>query len=1100
MNFIQFHCFLIHSIEKSLKSHFRSEVHYYIPYQMSLLFLWRPFKEKKMEFSQDDIARIEGEAAHFSTHGKFPENGILISFQNNPNSFAHCQFLIENSANYHVIMVVAEILFGILGADSPVWDNANLTNLMNWIPDVIQRKADFIFTLNVPVQSSIINGLSRIYGKILLRVWTPTTKLSDCFNHIMQTMQGDDPPHQVLRCLFFSGVIGQINDFTGIKQKVINDKTDTSLFDLFKLMASVLIQPGLHVKVLSATTDLLAIVLDFFKKTTENKKQNDDILLEICDLPHHFLEIISDPNFITTLFNLILQSPNINDSDYIQVSKNVLQISYFLCSLKTSYFPRKNILVGVLIPFCGQITALIQYLSSPQQHGVNESHFNIILHSITLLLYKFSRLIDTEVASTTTTLKDLFLIIAQLTNSLLNDNNQDSFFNRIQSIIFLMKFWTKVSRIVGDNVIPVSQFYTTYVNKLVQLTTTKSEEMNEMLHLEHLKICDAINIVPLMLRDFNGLGENLLQLADQARGFYKSSIDQSDEEKLSINDVTLTTAFLLLAAGLVNPYATRTSAAGSDGITAFESRAMEFIFDILSYTQGILPQLLQSGHICIEFAIYIFSGTFPRTSFAHINLFKSADLRERFIGAFNTIISRLSSELQILTTPDLIRGNLIAIRKLLTYRDIIQPIENVRPILFISAGFEFTAAAISGQFPFSQNPQFKREIILMMQICTNMITKVPEKIEEFFSRFNKFALFDQNSNPNAIMVFLFELLGIFSIDFDEAKQQLMYFFNWLFPDNLKKLAEIAAQFFKVENTESNPILESAFLKIFYKFCFMLRQIDWIPKHSPNGIILFSISAAILLPYFQRASIYPPTTDASLYPDKLKPLKYAMLLMSEIFGSEKIMYGAFELYKDATLEVILKEFADLIQKLSVNEIFGHPKVAISFTQLLKSLTSFHLNSICTNNQKFFIFIFNILITAIDQFDIDVINNSVETGKNLGTFLQNNKELVQGEIAEFIKILVKKGFVLFVTNPNSNIKEYSLLNMVKELLPFMPEFLPTLLQIIAPHCPPERANDFNKIGQDLTKGQLDISKFDEFRRIMSFLKKIIEDAHLLALLNF
>ena len=1014
----------------------------------------------------------------------------LAPFYSDPSYYVKCQEILENSQTPTTLAFASLTLRLLVNANSLIWDVERLESICQWIPAFLQNKIELLFSIDEQTRNIIIPNLAEIYSKILFKFWNANSKLVLCFQKVDSMMPDIDPPHRILRYTFFKTIILESAKYPSVKQKIITDKADTGLSDLFReITLNNLGKPDLDPVLILSCLDLGQIILDYYTKSmNEGSKMSkgDDLESEKCDLTIDFSDVIANPEFINSMFLFI--SNNITSNKIAPFTVKALEICYSICSLKTSYFPKKADQVAVMSVLCERILFLLQ--------NKVYNYDNDIFLKLSIFLYKFSTFISIDISMTIQEIFHNLLNTAQaMTDEKLAD---DIIFENTNAIVNLMKFWCKVvsKKLCGANTGPVLTLFQKYIVLLVQSATQSPEEMISVLNVETGTICEAINIVPGMLKeDFSGLGDQVLQIAAQTFEDYKKAFSQNSQV-VSKYDIIMSALVLLITAGIKSPISIKQTNQRNI-ISEFEKKSIMFIFDVYKTTGDMLLTIIQSQALHLELSLYLFAKFYGRSDFASFEFL--AEQQTESPNYFNFIIRRLTKSLIIGhalgTDSKLIINNLSALQKLFDHISQLQAQLmrrndfNGNLFCMVESSIELLDCLINGKFEFMSDFHFKREIILFMNICTNIVVNIPQKINEFLASVDaKFQQLREKDDSLAILIFIYQLIGIFD---SQKSDTFAMFFNWIFPAKLELLVQIAPAIV------SEPTVTTSYLKFWYKLISpdvqsgkdskTYNKRDKIPisQHSPNGIILFTYISRVLVAFFNYIEAKDFTQSQDYHETVLRPLKNAMLLMGEIMSAENIMFGAFELYHDDTLNNLINAFISVSKKITFDDVFQNKNVATAFSRLIDALCKNHLMSIIKVNESFFDQIIVYVNIGLAQLT-ENIDSLVEAGKNMSSFLLSNKDdqIVFNAILrnqQQITRIIMTGFEFLFYDIKAN--EYNLLNMMKNLLTFTPNLISGLCEVITPQVPSDRLPEFTSRFQELNKSIQEMSPYETFRKIIT-----------------
>lgn len=1064
-------------------------------------------------------------------------NEKLDQLEKEPSCYLQHKLFIEISNNPYVLVYCTNYISVLVRKDSPIWNAQILAEIFEWIPDVIQKKAEILFQFQKQFRIVIIDYLCVLYTYILSKLWDTNSQLANFFITIANIIPDSDPHHRELRYSFFAKVINEIQDTQNIyaqkiKTKILADKNDASLFNLFMDVVNSNFQGVLdfsQANTIQASLELLLAILCFYKKKQNSTKSDtDENALYFCDLTLNFKDVLTDANFISTLFSLFNFSKAENSKEII---KNLLKVILEIISVKESYFPNIKDKLSLIVPIVTNLTQLIQ------MDILRDSDVFLLSSQV---IYKLSLLVSNNnvIMNMQDQLFSFLSVLREILAPYLTDTNL--FVSNNESIINFIKFWTTIisknSSIVQFKEMSFPLFQS-YIQTLLKSSSELPDEMIEILGLDKYIICEQIKVMPVLLKtDFAALGILLETASRQVFESYKNiiinkRIDNMDQ--FHACDVQMAIYILIMTVGL-SSILTKDNIRKKRRPLDFEEIFFKFIIEVIDFTDQNIPTIFSMNGMFLERAIYLFARSFQRTIFSVFSSESSQEENGQVLINYNKIIKRLVDALyclHVFTNEKFIFENLKSIQKIynhlnslssskskildhldslsvsLTEKAMIsaqesQPIENYALLLEVSRNI--TEGVANGAFQFMSNPEiclnFKKEIPMLMQIVKSIVAKNQEVIKPFLAsieaKFNELASGGENNSTVAVLVFIYQLIGIFSNDTSNESSKpsngsFLEFFKWAFPNQLTALAKIAPQ------VSVNPEIASTYLKLWYIFMSQVtihqKNSSIFKPHSPDSIILFTMVTNVLVSYLQATAATVAQND--LYKEKLKPMKNAMLLMSESLGADYIMFGVFELYNDPTLVNLLTNFISIISGLSIEVILQYPKLSIAYMKLIVALCKNHLMTICNCSLEFFDYLFTAIYAGLREINEEIRDMSIDAGKLMGKFVQSNKtnqviaESIGRNQAVITQILTIAIDLYLTTN-----KEYNLLMLINPFLTFLPNYMQNLATTMLPQVPQDGADKYREIFQELIAAATDIFMFDKFKLAMEQLKNFAKIVHL------
>lgn len=1105
--------------------------------------------------SQEEYAELEEIINQKVQNPQFSHPRFEL-LEEDPKNYILHQNLLENSDSPYVFNYCSRYLKILVCQDSPIWNAQLLTEILEWIPAFFQKRIEIIFQFDRSLRIVIIDNLTQLFVYILSQIYDSNSKPEEFFAMISNSMPDADIPHRMLRYLFFRGVISEIgiNNLTQkIRAQIVADKSDSTLIDLFaEVVDSNFSQEydfsqSDQAEMVQTFLELLLSILCLYNKKKKESPENetDDFL---CDLNANYKDILKNEGFINPLFSFFNFSEGDQGND--EIIELLFKILNEIFSVKLTYFPDKKDQASIIVPTIINLTQLMEMGISKNQNAFHEMSFAINHMSV-----YFD---DKMVAEIEEPFSNFLSTLREATGPFLEDPRE--FIDRNAAIVNIMNFWSIVSsknsniQQISDMALPLFQ---SYIQILMKCSSECPDDIVNILDLDKYNICDTIKIIPRLLkRDFATLGVPLESAAQSVFDLYKSIVSEKkdspeDQEQFRSCDIQMSIFILTMTCGLRNPASGTQLQYKKMQPDDFENIFFKFILDVIEFTDANIQTIFAMNGMYLEQAIYVFSRWFRRTVFARFS--DSEEENGTVLSFFNRIIKRLVDALYEIhvfyNDHSYAFENLLAIESLYDYLDISsKPKDKAAPTICYAYSLDVTKELIESvanrNFQFIINPEiclnFKKEISLLMKILRSIVSKESDFIQPFLKSIEeKFeACSSGDQNVVATLVFIYELIGIFSndvgvsevkIDFDTSSstssstsgstsstsefeaskptsvnQSFPDFFNWAFPGNLDTLSKIAPQ------ASEDPYIASAYLKFWYilmsqvtaltKQPLTKKTAQIFPKHSANSIILFTMVANVLTSYFQ-VTLGIETDKDSYYKENLKPLKNAMFLMSESLGAEYIMFGAFELYSDPTLANLLNAFMNKIENYDLDVIFQYPKVALAFMKVIDSLCKNHLMSIAECSQPFFDYLFRVITVGLTQINDLLVSVTIESGVNLGSFLQTNKA-IQSIVAEAIgrnqagiTQILTIGFNFFLSNSEFMKKfQYKLLKLIGYFLSILPDFLSSLADSLMPQVPQEAVPEYTEIFQELIKTVSDLFVFDRFKQNMTNLKRLADNIHL------
>lgn len=110
--------------------------------------------------------------------------------------------------------------------------------------------------------------------------------------------------------------------------------------------------------------------------------------------------------------------------------------------------------------------------------------------------------------------------------------------------------------------------------------------------------------------------------------------------------------------------------------------------------------------------------------------------------------------------------------------------------------------------------------------------------------------------------------------------------------------------------------------------------------SPNGILLFRETSALLCVFGSRALTHEPPPSGDLYEHKYKGIGIALLTLQRALSGNYVNFGVFALYGDKALDDVLSIAIQLCLYMQLGEMLSFPKLAKTYFTLIEILMRNH----------------------------------------------------------------------------------------------------------------------------------------------------------------
>ena len=261
-------------------------------------------------------------------------------------------------------------------------------------------------------------------------------------------------------------------------------------------------------------------------------------------------------------------------------------------------------------------------------------------------------------------------------------------------------------------------------------------------------------------------------------------------------------------------------------------------------------------------------------------------------------------------------------------------------------------------FPFREqgmleNPDYRKLRNEFFISITDTVLKMPSEmlcllLQSFTPSFSRLA-----ESPLVVWGLAIDLSGVFTAI--KKADHYTIAFSWLFPELATALVQIMPAVAKNADVAYNML----------KLCHYLTLPSphgriTFPPYSPNGIILFKHAAGIMAAYLTSMGQEPVQND--IFTEKYRQFKRCCQIFHSLLTSDVVLFDAFEIYSDPVFNDLLKLFFAVISEIDMSSLFEYPKVVMAMFNMLKALAANQLSKAIMCNPAFVPMITNLAITG------------------------------------------------------------------------------------------------------------------------------------------
>ena len=211
-----------------------------------------------------------------------------------------------------------------------------------------------------------------------------------------------------------------------------------------------------------------------------------------------------------------------------------------------------------------------------------------------------------------------------------------------------------------------------------------------------------------------------------------------------------------------------------------------------------------------------------------------------------------------------------------------------------------------------------------------------------------------------------DLRGIVQSCTDKAKYAM--FFDWFYPEHMSILVR------GIETWSADPGLAVPILKFMCEFVHNKQERMQFSITSPNGILLFRETAAVLDAYGSRLLELPvPLEPGRLYSERYKGITVCFTTLRWALSGEYCNFGVFRLYNDNCLEVALQTFFKLVLSIPLQDLLEFPKLCTAYYFTVLAILRDHTHFLASGGPNLFQYMAESLKAGIFGLDTTISTN-------------------------------------------------------------------------------------------------------------------------------
>ncbi|EAY11709.1 hypothetical protein TVAG_488110 [Trichomonas vaginalis G3] len=927
------------------------------------------------------------------------DNPLYVAFNSDVQYLPLCfQILNQCWSIPNAQYFAGNALYNLVRAFSPQWPNQFITdckeNIFNFYGTCLQN----IQTKFAPSTNLAIDKVTAAYAMIIKISLSSFNSLPYVVNEINTNLESDIPQAINLKFNIFRQLIDIFSKDANLAIFTQLDLQYHFTYEVF-MIAVMVIRNNLYCtryladgpkdpKSITINDEITQTALGLMDLALEvhlvdiakNAVTKDEVLSEELDLkPIWQSEITSAENykFIFSLaFNPIF-------------TEKAFKIIYKLGCVKRAMFTSEELHYNA---FLATITAATQFLSDDAFVMNNQD----LLFFLIKLLYKIRiRILSfPKLTENMEEYKNFLMLLKQRTLQFIENG---LITKQPYMMMYLMKLWCYAVPDISE----FNEMFLTYIINIIELPVKSDTDQIEE-SFDDCRYDECITVIPLrcpanVLSDFaKSVIDHLINTQAQFNQALLSASEVDDSFRRFDMQMAIIVGFL--ATILKRPLQT---------IDEPQIQAFCAIMKTLINSKETLDACYHAQLPYLERSLMIFCHQLKRTNladqkkfdkvFAAITDCEAHDLAQ----ACNILIERIT--MSLISFPD----DEVTIRLGVNALDSVISIIIKNKIKDAMNAEILLQSFVDHPFDFMVNVKNKRSTINASRILTT-IALSSQPATEYFQGFldQNYQMFLSQLTTEVFKALLYNFIGTFQAC--TKKNDFDTFFYWLFPEKLEQIITVI-----------DSINDPSLLSDFFKFLFSTIQPQEnqysakdkkkditakisFPPHSSNGVQLFALLAQALKRGFSMLSEFS-MADQKEMENVMKPFKSMTRLMSEIMKADYVMFDAFDLYEDKTIDELLASYFRLLSMIDMTSFFNLKCFSILLS-LVDSLSSYHMERVINCDACFIQMMFDFIIQVFRGKEYEgLMKSAMSSAKNIIKFFCDNAEShVYDEVLKSIEI--------------------------------------------------------------------------------------------------
>lgn len=206
-------------------------------------------------------------------------------------------------------------------------------------------------------------------------------------------------------------------------------------------------------------------------------------------------------------------------------------------------------------------------------------------------------------------------------------------------------------------------------------------------------------------------------------------------------------------------------------------------------------------------------------------------------------------------------------------------------------------------------------------------------------------------------------------------------FDLLYPTHFPVLERAAETWFDA------PEVTSPLLKLMMELVYNKAQRITFEQSSPNGILLFRQTSAILVSIGSRILRHPVGQD--IYRERYKCIALCMTTLSRALSGGYVNFGVFALYEDKALDNALDVVLQLALSVPLADLLSYPKLSVAYYCFLEVLFRNHITVILSADSSLFLHLISSISDGINSLNATLSTTCCSTVDHLASYYFKNQ---------------------------------------------------------------------------------------------------------------